>query len=509
MEIIYNILDSYRGIYDKVIGSGAYGVLWVLALLYLFIRKKGDKEKFVIPFLVSFIVAANPITVMVISKIASAGEASRLLWCLLGGFFVAFVVVDIVYSVDVKKKKIAGIILICTLILSGKFIINTDDFSEPFNRYNLKPETIWVAEHLSNYYTGEKIICSDNIVTELHQYDATIPMYYGRWEIFLYIENYLDNYDIDGLKNYLNVAQQDGVTRIVLEANDDYTYQMNACGWFVSDGVDNYDIYSYAGDSWIMSNYVDDSGNQGMFYTMYNPASGNLIAVDSGWKQNEDQVRKIINAYGGHVNAWFLTHYDNDHVDAFNAICSDRNGIEIDKVYVTPLDENDYMSQLRDWDTPESYIRFKQVTSDMNVISLNRGDKLNICGLNVNVYNAYDDIVREKNMDLPNNASLVFKVSGQEDSILFCGDCHDLGSEIVSLYGNELESEYVQVGHHGHNSFAIDFYDVVKPRVAIFDAPAWEMEGEQYNASNLAEQLLIRGVFTVDYRSGMHNFRFR
>ncbi|MCR5143852.1 MAG: hypothetical protein K6B67_00925 [Lachnospiraceae bacterium] len=103
----------------------------------------------------------------------------------------------------------------------------------------------------------------------------------------------------------------------------------------------------------------------------------------------------------------------------------------------------------------------------------------------------------------------MFKVSGQEDSILFCGDCHDLGPEIVGLYGKEIESEYVQVGHHGHNSFAIDFYDVVKPRVAIFDTPAWEMEGEQYNAAELAENLHSRGVETVDYRTGMHNFRFR
>ncbi|MCR5143853.1 MAG: hypothetical protein K6B67_00930 [Lachnospiraceae bacterium] len=258
MEVINNILDSYRGIYDRVIGTGAYGVLWILALLYLFIRKKGNKEKFVIPFLVSFIVAANPITVMLISKIASAGEASRLLWCLLGGFFVACVSVDILSSVDVTKKKIVGIIFVCALILSGKFIINTDNFSKPINRYNLKAETIWVAEHLSNNYSREKIICSKNIVSELHQYDATIPMYYGRWDTPLFIENYLDNSDLDGLQEYLNIAQQEGVSRIVLEGKDDYKYQMNACGWYVSDEVNNYDIYSYAGGSWIMSNYVDE-----------------------------------------------------------------------------------------------------------------------------------------------------------------------------------------------------------------------------------------------------------
>lgn len=89
--------------------------------------------------------------------------------------------------------------------------------------------------------------------------------------------------------------------------------------------------------------------------------------VDSGWKENEDQVKRVIAAYGGHVNAWFLIHYDNDHVDDFNAIFDGNNDITVDNVYVTPLDGDVYMSTLRDWDTPESYKKFMEVSKNMPV----------------------------------------------------------------------------------------------------------------------------------------------
>ncbi len=510
MDYLSQIVDIYNGIYERVVGSGSYAVLWCLAILYLYMRHKKTRNHMLLPFAIMFVVALNPLTIFIMARIVSAGEASRLLWTMMGVFVIAFVATDYIFSLKGGAQKLASIILVIVLMLSGSFIFRFNNFSKANNLYNLDDSVIQMADYLESNYQGQQIICSKDLLCELHQYDATIPMYYGRWDAELYIENVFYYSSSEEAKQYMVDARAAGVSLIVLEKSDFYKYRLNACGWYVCDEYAGYDIYCPADDGWIIANYVDESGNQGMFYTIYQPSSQSLIVVDSGWKENADQVKRIIKEYGGHVNAWFLTHYDNDHVDAFNSVFDGRTDITVDNVYVTPLDGEVYMSTLRDWDTPESYKKFMEVSKNMPVTQLHRGDALDVCGLKLDVFNAYDDIVLEKGAsDLPNDASLVFKLSANDKSILFCGDCHDLGNELVSMYGDKLQSTYVQVGHHGHNSFPIEFYEVVKPEVAIFDAPAWEMEGKNYNAAALAEALIERGVMPCDYRSGIHNFILR
>ena len=67
---------------------------------------------------------------------------------------------------------------------------------------------------------------------------------------------------------------------------------------------------------WKITQYGDASGLQMMFYTLQDHY-GHLVVVDGGWPGNAEQVRKVINEKGGHVNAWFLTHPHEDHIGAF------------------------------------------------------------------------------------------------------------------------------------------------------------------------------------------------
>lgn len=128
----------------------------------------------------------------------------------------------------------------------------------------------------------------------------------------------------------------------------------------------------------------------------------------------------------------FFTHYHGDHAGAFNALWDEYKD-RIDVVYCTPLDWDEFMEQARDWDTPEVFESFlKNTEGDKRIIRLNRGDSLEIAGLEISVFNAYDDIVK-KYSDYANNCSLVFKVSNEKRSILFLGDVwrKDLGMEIL------------------------------------------------------------------------------
>lgn len=505
----YNVIENYVQLIEKSTGDSPFILLWVLALFYIGLCKKEKRDTMVIPYLVILIVVLNPITVSIILHFMGIGEASRVVWCLMSAFLIGYVLTDLTWSFSKGIKRTGVFIGFClVLVFLGKWIYIPDNFSLPQNRYKISNDTIEVSNFLGEYYPGEKVIMDEDLLIEAHQYDASILLYYGRYHFSSYIENVIDT-DVE-LAEYLEQACEDGVSLIILQKNTGWQEKLNSMGWVIRWSNANYDIYEYVGEYWTITNYADQSGNQGMFYTLQNKVTGEVIVVDGGWRENEEQVRSVINSLGGHVDAWFITHFDNDHVDAFNEIYAEPQGIVIEKIFITPLARDDYMAQLRDWDTPESYQRFMENTEgDNRVIALHRGDTFSLCRLGVEVFNSYDELVREYGSgDIPNDASLVFKLIGQKNSILFCGDCHDMMEPILQQYGIEIAADMVQLGHHGNNSFPIEFYDVVQPRIALFDAPGWLMEGEQYTAKNLKEHFLERNVEVYDLTSGSNEFIF-
>ena len=255
-------------------------------------------------------------------------------------------------------------------------------------------------------------------------------------------------------------------------------------------------------DVWKLTQYPDDSGNNAMFYALTNRGTGNLILVDGGWIENADRVSKVIDENGGHVTAWFLTHYHGDHCGAFNTVW-EKYKDKIDVIYATPLVWEEFEATAQYWDTPETFSVFLEQTKDSDKVRmLKRGDQFEVAGLKVSVFNAYDDVVR-KYSDIANNCSLVFKISAAKQSVLFLGDAYNnaLGKDILEQFGAEaLQADYVQAAHHGNNTQSHEFYLAVSPSVIFLDGPEWLMTGENYDAKDLLAWCAEQGITTYDYR---------
>lgn len=263
---------------------------------------------------------------------------------------------------------------------------------------------------------------------------------------------------------------------------------------------------AYNSATWTITEFADASGKQGMFYTMYNNVDGTLIVVDGGYPENTTQARSVINLLGGRVDHWFLTHFDADHASVFNEIYADPDGIEIGEVYVTPLDYDYYLGFAVDrwWDTPEVYETFlSQTEGDERIHYLSRDDEFEIDGLNIEVFNAFDDIVvGTGSPDVANFSSLVFRIEGEQDSILFTGDVYgDMLMLLYDMYGDRLASRYVQPGHHGNNWVSPDCWSVVNAEVMFIDGPQWLTEGEQYSAKELISWCHVNGIMTYEFAS--------
>lgn len=261
---------------------------------------------------------------------------------------------------------------------------------------------------------------------------------------------------------------------------------------------------------WEIIQYSDLSGNQAMFYSLYEKETSTLIIIDGGWSENTEQVRQVINEYGGVVSAWFLTHYHSDHIGAFNEIYADPEGIIIEKIYDSPISYEEYAQVAQYWDTPECLERYLELTDGAeNVQHLTRNSVINFEGLKCTVFNTYDDYVKD-NGDVPNNLSLMLKFEGSDNSILFCGDCYgQIGDLLMEMHGELLQSDYVQLGHHGNNSLTEEFYEFVNPKEVFFDAPEWLMTGEGYNAKDYAKFFESKGVEYYDYSSAPNKIIIR
>lgn len=264
---------------------------------------------------------------------------------------------------------------------------------------------------------------------------------------------------------------------------------------------------------WILTQYSDSTGSQAIFYTLSSNGGDNLIVIDGGTSGNAEYVRSVINDLGGVVDAWILTHPHPDHIGAFNVIYEDPKGIEINAIYDNGLDYDYYKPKAFAWDGIEVYEKYLSLTKDdERVIHPKRGNVLDIDGLEIQVFNTYDEVLLNYYLgDVCNESSLVFKIDFPIDSILFVGDCYsEANSEyLMQTYGDRLKATYVQMGHHGNNTLSDALYALVDPAVALFDAPDWLMDGENYTAKQEKSYMESIGATVYYYNTAPNCFELK
>lgn len=254
-----------------------------------------------------------------------------------------------------------------------------------------------------------------------------------------------------------------------------------ALALFVNNGLGKSDDWKKNGPAWRITQHGTDKDVQTMFYTIES-SDGGFAIIDGGWDWNEDEVRKIIERHGNHVDAWILTHPHPDHIGAFNAIMKNPAGITVDMVYDVYIDLEEYRSVAREWDEIGVYEDYLLMAFDVvfPVTHVERGMEFNILGLKAECYNAYDEEVRKRTDSICNNGSLMFRLTGKEESFLFCADVEDDMEEyLITAYGNQLKADYVQMSHHGNWGISEAFYRQVSPKAAFFDGPASLYEESQ------------------------------
>ncbi len=425
---------------------------------------------------------------------------------------VAFALTILVSRITGVKRLVAVLAGCIAIAVIGKCIYLEDWYTKADNRNKVPQDVVTICDIFADY-EGDKIniMAPQDIAVYLRQMDSRFSMPYSRYLPDEAYELTNENPDTQLISDYCVSNKLDF---LIVSAAENVLETYEKAGFEVYGRTPYYAVLNPPNTAWELMEYEDESGDQGLCYFMHNKKDGSLIVIDGGHKENAGLVRYIINQYGGHVDAWILTHYHKDHVDAFNEIYEDPQGITIDNIYATPLDAELFHSVAQEWDDVGSYDKFMELTKDAdNINYVQRDDVLKFSdNLKITFFNACDDVVIDSAEDIPNDASLVFKMETENRSILICGDCHTeyMGNYLVDTYGDKLKSDILQCGHHGNNSIPFDtgFYEAVDPQIAIFDTPDWIMTSANYTAGALAGQLQEMGIAIRYYNSSPNGFRF-
>ena len=235
-----------------------------------------------------------------------------------------------------------------------------------------------------------------------------------------------------------------------------------------------------------ITQFWDVNGAQENCYTI--TTENGLAIIDGRFEYEEPRLREIIARYGNSVDAWILTHPHADHMTAFLDIYIDPQGIVFHHIYVPEMPELSILMENADWDD-YSLLEELNKLEIPQLEYLHNGDERSILGLNMKVLSAYDDEINKLSNDLMNDGSLVFKLSGEKESMLFCADAGDpyvnkgISERIIKEYKDELPSDYLQLGHHGFGGLTPELYDIVDAKGVFIDSPAWLLTSTEFISS--------------------------
>ena len=174
------------------------------------------------------------------------------------------------------------------------------------------------------------------------------------------------------------------------------------------------------------------------------------------------------------VAAWILTHPHSDHITCINhALKTGHELIERTKKFIYHFHECEFYSQYTKEGEREPYLQFIERIKpyEDRVWHPVTGDRINIDGLEIEFLFHKDEIFTS---NVSNDSSLVFRVHGRKQNILFLGDLGPIaGRELLRRHGNYLASDVVQMAHHGHMCVEKDVYEAIDPRACIWCCQSW------------------------------------
>lgn len=225
--------------------------------------------------------------------------------------------------------------------------------------------------------------------------------------------------------------------------------------------------------------YATRGPHQGMGYLLKTP-EGKLVMIDGGRDDfgDGDYTRQLIREHGNRVDLWIMTHAHNDHFGALSRILQDTEALDFEiadlRFTFPPLE---WIGSVENGGSLPLVQEFYRQLDRHGIRStrLSAGETIECGGLTINVLSDGTDYADYHTI---NDTSAILRVHFPLRDVLFLGD---LGAESANALlsrvpAEALRCDIVQMAHHGQNGAERNFYEVVRPKIALYTAPMWLWE---------------------------------
>lgn len=197
-----------------------------------------------------------------------------------------------------------------------------------------------------------------------------------------------------------------------------------------------------------------------------------LIVIDGGTKDDYQALLNVVKDNGGVIDLLIVTHCHHDHIGALVSLINNKEVAIKEIIYDFPELPIIKSILTTDWEY-EVVLDFLKAVKERNLkVFIPELNKEYVLGEFKYKFYKLGDI---HNNDI-NDSSLIFKLVSPSKSILFLGDISPTYSDyFAGLYkgSKELETDYVQLAHHGQAGGSFELYSLIKPRYAFWNAPKW------------------------------------
>jgi len=239
---------------------------------------------------------------------------------------------------------------------------------------------------------------------------------------------------------------------------------------------------------------IDGGNSDGQVNTAkYDPVTGNWIASDekistSDAKRLYDTMCQMKPASHGkpQIAVWFMSHPHGDHMNlARSFFTTYKSSIELDLVafnFPHPANNvghqpsvDDFRKKAEEYFGAETWI-------------MHTGQQLFLPGCEIEVMSTVEDFycggyvgANESDVDL-NNTCVVYRITMGKTSFMVLGDAYPAtGQFMADAYGDALESDIMQLAHHGFNGGVYSLYTAVDPKICFWPCDQFRYETDSRN----------------------------
>lgn len=249
---------------------------------------------------------------------------------------------------------------------------------------------------------------------------------------------------------------------------------------------------------------TETTHKNGLCY-IFRLTDGSFVIYDGGWDHTVNRMSEKIMAVLQKeapdpqnivISLWVITHAHTDHVGGFNQFIREhRNDVTIRSILLnTPSDT--FCTQTSMTDKVAYFKSTLNMCRGADRIIAHPGQKLQLPDATLEVLYTMD-LYDAQTLDEYNTASVVTRLTIGGQSFLMTGDMTETSNQVLQdMYGSRLQSNFVQVAHHGYVGGTAAFYNRVNADYVLWPASLvgyneMKNKARNQNFKNLSDKRLI------------------